>query len=432
MRGMKSGLLAGVLAGVLLVTGCGLATTPAALAKSDKPRATANPGQAATAASAVNAFGLDLLQALRAAQPTDNVVVSPASIAIALAMARAGARSDTATQMDAVLRSLGADQSAAAVNALDQALASRSGTFRDMDGKAHDLTLTVANAPFAQRDYAWQPAYLDALAERFGAAVRLVDYAADPEAARQQINAWVDDQTHQRIAQLISPGVLDELTRLVLVNAIYLKAPWQRPFGEAATKPGPFQRLDGTTIHVPMMAVQEFFPYAERQGWRAIDLPYIGNSLALTILLPTDPADFVRGLDADSFGQITAALSDQEVLLTMPRFSVETTADLGQVLSALGMPLAFDPLQADFSGMTTQEQLYIAAVVHQANISVDEKGTEAAAATAVVMAAGAAPLGPIELSVDRPFLFALRDRPTGAVLFLGQVTTPSEADAAAQ
>ncbi len=417
----------GLLAVLLLAitsAGCAQLGPGPALARSDLPRASADPAAATDAATAVNAFGFDFYRALLA-QPGSNVVISPASVAIALAMARAGARGETAAEMDAVLRSLGTDQGAAGINALDQALSRRSGTYTARDGRGYDLTLTIANAPFAQRDEAWQQPFLDALAQRFGAGLRLVDYRADTEGARRQINTWVDEQTHQRIPELIVPDVLDQLTRLVLVNAIYLKAPWAQPFDPAVTKPGTFTRLDGTTVDVPMMAIGDSFAYAEGPGWRAVELPYVGEQIAMTIIVPDNLTDYQGTLDADSFAQVTAALSSREVELTMPRFAAETKASLASVLEELGMPLAFDPDQADFSGMTTQEPLYISDVIHQANITVDEKGTEAAAATAVVMEAGAAPTEPVHMNVDRPFIFALRDLQTGAILFLGQIVDPA-------
>src|SRR5439155_23875659 len=177
------------------------------------------------------------------------------------------------------------------------------------------------------------------------------------------INAWVDDETARRIPELLAPGVLDAMTRLLLVNAIYLKAPWQTAFAPDATRPGPFTRLDGSTIDVPTMAMQEDLPYAEGPGWRAVELPYVGGSLALTVVVPEthDGLPALEGsLDADGFSRIAAALGPQEVELTLPRFAVETKAELGDLLGALGMPLAFDPDRADFSGMTADEQLFIA------------------------------------------------------------------------
>jgi serpin B len=397
------------------------------LARSDVPRATADPAAANDAASAVNGFGFGLYRALLAQDGSADAVISPASVAIAMAMARVGARGETATQMDAVLNSLGSGQSLAGINALDQALASRSGTFPDVSGKSQDVTLAIANAPFAQVDEQWQQQFLDALAQSFGAGLRLVDYRSDPEAARQLINGWVNDQTHDRIPQLLAPGTLDVLTRLVLVNAIYLKAPWLRPFEPDLTTQGTFTALDGSSVDLPMMAMQHELAYANGNGWQAVELPYVGGSLAMDLILPTDIAQFTQSLTADSFAQLTASLKSTEVELAMPRFEAETKADLADLLGAMGMPLAFDPYNADFSGMTTQEQLYIAHVIHQANISVDEKGTEAAAATAVVMDTTAMPAEIVHVHFNRPFLFALRDVPTGAVLFLGQIVQPSAA-----
>jgi serpin B len=398
-----------------------------ALAHSDVPRAAADPTAAGAAGKAIDAFGFDLYRRVAASDPGADLVISPTSIAIALVMARAGARGETATQMDAVLRSLGSDQGAAGINALDQALAARSGSFMGRDNASHDLTLRIANAPFAQRDTVFEQVFLDALASRFGAGVRLVDYKTDAEGARREINGWVNDATEKRIPELLTPGILDALTRLVLVNAIYLKAPWETAFSPESTESAPFMRLDGSTVDVPTMSIQDPFQYAGGPGWRAVELPYVGGSLAMTIIVPDDMAAYEQQLGADSFAGLTAALGPHEVELTLPRFEIETKADLAALLSELGMPLAFDPGRADFSGMTAQEQLFIAHVVHQANISVDEKGTEAAAATGVVMEATAMPAEVIHLHIDRPFLFALRDLPTGAILFLGRVLDPAPA-----
>ena len=422
MQRRLGSLLALVLA---TVTACSSAGGPGGgvgLAVADVPRAAAPAGDATAAAQALNDFGLDLYRA--APDASGNLVVSPASIALALAMARAGARGETAAQMDAVLRAAAADEHASWLNALEAALTSRSGTFKDAGGQDSKVTLRIANAPFVQRDLALEPAYLEALASRFGAGVRLVDYVAATEVARQAINGWVSDQTERRIPELLTPGDLDALTRLVLVNAIYLKAAWQTPFPEAATAPGPFTRLDGSTISVTRMNLTETLPYAAGEGWRAVEVPYVGGSLAMTIIVPDDLRTFEAKLDAAAFGQITSALSPHSVALGLPKFRIETRTDLAGVLAGLGMPLAFDPDRADFSGITAAEQLYISAVVHQADIAVDEKGTEAAAATAVVIGTTAAPSDQVTLRIDRPFLFALRDVPTGALVFLGRVTEP--------
>jgi len=393
------------------------------LALAHVPRASASPADAAEAATAINAFGLDVFRRVGAAG--GNVVISPASIALALAMARAGARGETATQMDTVLRSVGSDDRAAGINALAQALEGVNGAFKDAAGDDLQVTLRIANAPFAQEGVTWKAAFLEALAARFAAGLRLVDYSSDPESARRLINGWVSDRTEQRIPELLANGVLDNLTRLVLVNAIYLKAPWLNPFEEGQTRPGPFLRADGSTVEAQMMSLHAALPYATGEGWRAVQLPYVGDSLALTVIVPDQLTAFEKGLTPEALEAIVESLAPTQVRLAFPRFGMETQADLAGTLQALGMPLAFDPDRADFSGMTDQERLSISSVIHQANIDVDEKGTEAAAATAVVMRTTAAPAEPVALQVDRPFLFALRDTRTGAILFLGRVSDPT-------
>jgi serpin B len=393
------------------------------LAAAAVPRAVADPADALKAAEGMNAFGLDLYRAI--ATGTGNVVVSPASVAIALSMARAGARGQTAAQMDTVLRSIASDEHASWMNALDAALAARTGTFKDIAGKDAQVTLRIANAPFAQRGMTLVPAYLEALATRFAAGLRLVDFRSAAEPARQAINLWVSDQTEKRIPELLARGDVDTLTRLVLVNAIYLKAAWLTPFAPELTKPGAFHKLDGSTVDVPMMAGGGSLPYAAGAGWRAVEVPYVGEALAMTLIVPDDLATFEARLDAATLSAITSALTATEVDLTLPKFGIETQADLAGALAAIGMPLAFDRDRADFSGITTEEKLVISKVVHQANIDVDEKGTTAAAATAVVLMATALPAEPVTMHVDRPFLFAVRDTKTGAILFLGRVTLPA-------
>ena len=418
---MKRPLTLVLVASLTLAAACSTAQG-IEFAKSDLPRTAASTADAVAAAAAVNAFGFDLYRAV--ATDDGNVVVSPTSIALALAMARAGARGTTAAEMDAVLHDAASDANAAWLNALDLALAGRSGTFKDESGKDQPVTLRIANSSFGQRGTTLVPAYLDALATRFGTGVRLVDYVGQTEAARRLINGWVDEQTEHRIPELLVPGVITTDTRLTLVNAIYLKAAWQFPFPENATKPGAFRLAGGSTVQVPMMATTAELPYAAGDGWQAVDLPYVGDSLTMTVIVPDDLAAFEETLGADRLAAIVADLRTYNVTLGFPKFGIETKAMLADVLAVLGMPTAFDPGSADFSGITTEEALFISDVVHQANIDVDEKGTTAAAATAVVMR-GSASAQQVTLRVDRPFLFALRDRPTGAVLFLGRVADPA-------
>jgi serpin B len=377
---------------------------------------------ARSAGSAVNAFGLALYALARSG--AGNMVISPASVAVALSMARAGARGTTASEMDAVLHDLATDAHAGWVASLDQALDARTGSFPDRTGASQQVTLRIVNAPFAQLDMTLAPAYLDALAARFGTGVRLVDYKAAPEAARAAINSWVSDQTEQRIKELLAKGTVNEQTRLALVNAVYLKAAWQAPFAKEATSAAPFRRLDGSTVQVPMMSMGEQLPYAAGSGWRAVELPYVGGKLAMLVIVPDDLAAFESKLDASMLDTITGSLADRQVILGLPRFSTESSLSLSDTLATMGMPSAFTD-RADFSGITTDESLAISAVIHQANIDVDENGTTAAAATAVMMAGSAMPVDQVTLTVDRPFVFALRDLDTGAVLFLGRIVDPS-------
>lgn len=378
---------------------------------------------AASAGAAIDAFAMDLYPSV--AGDGGNLAFSPASIATVLAMARAGARGATAAEMDTVLHGLGSDAHAGWVAALDLALNARSGSFGDADGVARDATLRIANAPFVQRGLTLQPTYLDALAARFGAGVRLVDFASASEAARTAINAWVGGQTSGRIPQLLGPGVVTDATRLVLVNAIYLNAAWQTPFNPELTRPAAFRRPDGTSVDVQMMSNGGTLPYGAGKGWQAVELPYVGGKLAMLVIVPDDLASFGRAFDGATLTAIVASLKDRQVALGLPRFGARTNLDLTATLGAMGMPTAFSGA-ADFSGISSQEALAITAVVHQAYIDVGERGTEAAAATGAPMAASSfAADDLVSLTVDRPFLFALRDLDSGAVLFLGRITDPS-------
>jgi serpin B len=397
------------------------------LAISAVDRTPADPTGAAFAGNAINDFGLELLR--KATAGDGNAVLSPASIALALAMARLGARGETALEMDEVLREVASDEHAGWLNALDAALAVRSGTFKDRGGKDVDVVLRIANSAFAQSDFPWEEAYLDALASSFGAGLRLVDYKTEFERARLSINAWVDEQTERRIPELLAQGTVDKLTRLVLVNAIYLKAAWLTPFEKGNTASQPFWRLDGSSIDVPTMRVTAGFGYAEGDGWRAVELPYVGGSLAMTMIVPDNLAAFEATIDQAAFAEIVATLEGQRVELSLPKFGIESKPPMTEVLLEMGMERAFDPNRADFSGMTTVADLFISDVIHQANIDVDEEGTEAAAATAVNMSlSSGSRIPPVQFKVDRPFLFAVRDVPTGAILFLGRVVEPEIRD----
>lgn len=389
------------------------------------------PADATSAAGAVNAFAVDLYRRLPAGK---NLVVSPTSIVMALAMTRPGARGETATQIDAVTHQLATDANAAWMNALDAALSSRTHSFTDANGKAEKVVLRLANSSFAQLDYPFEHAYLVALAQRYGSGIRLVDFQNRPQAARNVINAWVKARTEGRIAHLLAPTDVTNDMRLVLVNALYLKAPWATPFDVRMTVPGEFHRANGSIVTVPTMWAARMYDglaYAAGPNWRAAELPYAGGQLAMTIIEPDRLSTFEKTMTATSLARIVAALKVQPAVIGLPTFSMNTRTDVAKMLEAMGMPLAFKPLAADFTGIasptiTREPPLYIKKVIHQANIDVNERGTVASAASAVEMAIGSGPPPKhVEFHVDRPFLFLIRDVPTGAILFIGRVGDPS-------
>ncbi len=417
MRGVRV-LVATALLG-LVVSACGGAAAAEEI-RSSAPRGTADPAATAKASAALDAFATDLYREL-AMQP-GNLVLSPYSVAVALAMTRAGAVGETAAQMDRVLHAALAGDLDAGYNALDQALAKRPGTYTVGD-QSLALELATANRLWGQKGFAFEQPFLDRLASSYGAGMQIVDYVRAHEAARTTINDWVATRTHDRIRDLIPQGVLDEMTRLVLTNAIYLKASWVHKLDDAVASP--FFRADGSPVQAQLMHLAEQLRYTKGDGYQAVELPYAGG-LAMIALVPDTGrlGAFESSLDGARLRTVVSALRPTAVDLRLPKFSFRTEARLAGALAALGMPLAFTS-DADFSAMTRQERLEIAEVLHQAFIAVDEKGTEAAAATAVVMRATAAPAEPVALRIDRPFLYIIQDTATGAVLFMGRVIDPT-------
>ncbi|MFL7790753.1 MAG: serpin family protein [Anaerolineae bacterium] len=371
-----------------------------------------------------SAFAFDLYRLLKE-EEKGNLFYSPHSISLALAMTYAGARGETEQQMaDALHYILPQDHLHPAFNWLDLELASRGEGAEGKDDGG--FRLNVANSTWGQKDHTFLPDYLDTLALNYGAGMQLVDFVGDPEGARGAINDWVSDKTEGKIKDIVPPGAIDELTRLVLANAIYFNAAWAEPFEESQTKDGPFYPLDGDQVTVPMMHQTASFGYAEGEGYQAVELPYDGRELSMVILLPAEDEfeSFEDSLDAGRVDAITSDLAYGRVILTMPRFEVESSFSLGDALSKMGMPDAFS-MDADFSGIDGMRDLYIGAVVHKAFVSVDEAGTEAAAATIVIMPAMTAQEPEtIEVTIDHPFIFFIRDIKTGAILFVGRVVDP--------
>jgi serpin B len=352
-----------------------------------------------------------------------NLFYSPYSISLALAMTYAGARGETAQQMaDTLHFLLEPDKLHPAFNWLDAELAKRGEGAQGKDGKG--FRLNIVNDIWGQKDYEFLSTFLDVLAENYGAGLRILDFITETEASRLAINQWVSNQTEGRIKDLIPQGALDELTRLVLTNAIYFNAAWKYPFDEKVTADGPFYLLDGGQKIVPMMKQDQFFGYAEGEGYQAVELPYDGEELSMVILLPASGnfEAFEEGLQAQQVSDIISDLQPTRVALTMPRFKFVSQFSLKDTLAEMGMPIAFSPDDADFSGMTGNPELFISNVVHKAFVAVDEAGTEAAAATAVVVGIVSMPG---EVTIDRPFIFLIRDIETGAILFVGRVLNPA-------
>jgi len=369
-----------------------------------------------------SAFAFELYQALKGKE--GNLFYSPYSISLALAMTYAGASGETAEQMaDTLHFILEQDRLHPAFNWLAAELAKRGEGAEGKDGEG--FRLNIVNAIWGQKGYSFLATFLDVLAENYGAGLRILDFIAETEKSRLTINDWVSNQTEGRIEDLIPPGAIDALTRLVLTNAIYFNAAWEHPFNGNITADGPFYLLDGGQVTVPMMKQTESFGYTRGGGYQAVELPYDGDELSMVILLPEAGkfAAFEEGLQAQQVDAIINDLQDTRVTLTMPQFEFDSEFRLNDTLAEMGMPIAFSGA-ADFSGMTGNRELFISDVIHKAFVAVDEAGTEAAAATAVIMRMSAVPEPPVEFTIDRPFIFLIRDIDTGAVLFVGRVLNP--------
>jgi serpin B len=410
-----------VLASLAMVLLCGVivaCSSPVAaqVVKSEKERITAPQVSAADLARLVagnSDFAFELYQQLKSGD--GNLFYSPYSISLMFAMAYAGAKGETKSQMaDALDFAISDEALHSAMDYLSLELAK--GTASDQ------FKLSVVNDIWGQRNYRFLAPFLDTLALNYGAGLRVLDFNKDPEAARQVINGYIYDQTQKLIKDLIPQGSITELTRLVLTNAIYFKAEWQNKFKKEETRNSSFTLLDGSKVSVPMMSQLARWSYAEGNGWQAIELPYLGGRIAMDVILPTDFKAFESALTNTQLNQIMGAMKQANIQLNLPKFTFGNDFSLKQALSALGMPLAFDVLRADFSGITDVESLYIQDAVHKAYVAVDEEGTEAAAAGAIMMGTTSMPK---TMAVDHPFIILIRDVQTGTILFLGRVMNPN-------
>jgi serpin B len=362
-------------------------------------------------------FGFDLYGRLRA--QSGNLFLSPYSISNALAMTYAGARGATAEQM---ARTLHFSQPPAELHPAWGTL------IRQMNGKeaeARPYQLSIANALWGQQGDVFLPEFLKLIEANYGAALRQVDFRSTAQACRT-INAWVEEQTRDKIKDLLKPELLGPDTSLVLTNAIYFKGTWADPFPRNATRDEEFTIGTGVKARVPMMHRGGRLGYLEGESFQALEIPYAGNTLSMTILLPRKNdglPELEKALTAAKLADWLAKLTPRRVDVALPRFKIEAAFELNDVLAAMGMPAAFD--DADFSGMNGKRDLFISAVVHKAFVDVNEEGTEAAAATGVVMTRAMAHVEPVTtFRADHPFVFLIREVRTGTILFLGRVADP--------
>jgi serpin B len=366
-----------------------------------------------------NQFALDVYR--RLAARGGNLFLSPFSISTALAMTYGGAEGKTAEEMASVLRfPFGRERLHPAFAALMKEVRS---------GESQDYQLSVANGLWAQRGYAFKEEFKTVVKTNYGAELRELDFAAAAEEARQLINAWVEKQTQGKIVDVIGPHDITPLTKLVLANAIYFRGRWADPFREQATEDAPFRVTPKQEVTVPMMRRQKEFQYLETGSFQALRLAYKGGNLSMIVFLPRKVdglPEFEKSLTTDKLAGWLTKLDWREVRVFLPRFRMTSAFTLNGVLSAMGMQQAFDAKAADFSGMTGGKDLFISLVIHKAFVDVDEKGTEAAAATAVLAPPTAAPGPPLPavFRADHPFLFLIHDQRSASILFIGRVTNP--------
>lgn len=390
-------------------------------ARSEKPRMQVGSPAVDSVPSLVagnTEFALDLYGVLF--DSDDNLVLSPHSLSVALSMTYAGARGETQRQMaEALYFNPPQAQLHPAFNALDQALASRG------QDEPQAFQLRVVNALWGQEGDTFLDSFLDTMAENYGAGMRIVDFQ-QAEEAREQINRWGSEQTGHNIEELLPPGALDSETALVLTNAAYFQAAWLKPFAEGETHDAGFRLLEGGQVMVPTMEQVANLGHAELPGVQAVELPYTGGELSMVILLPDEGnfEPFAQALDADQLDTILNELAPTSLRLALPKFRYDAGFELREALKDLGLVDVFGD-RADFSGIDGSHELFIDQVYHQALVGVDEAGTEAAAASAVAMARKGAPQASLDVRIERPFLFLIRDIDTGAILFLGHVVNPA-------
>jgi serpin B len=411
------------------------------------PSSAVAPAALTAAVTANNAFAVDLYSRVRSSAVSSNVITSPLSASFALTMAYAGAAGTTATQMATALHfGSGAASIFDGQNALSQALGTRAtdALTRDTRNAAAgsspapspaDYQLEVVNSVWGERTYAWEQPFLDVMAKSYGTGIYLEDFITEWDPARLAINAWVSTATDDKINDLLPSGSLDAATRMVLVNAIHLKLPWETTFKTSATAPAPFTRPDASTVSASFMNATQTLPYADDGQAQVVGLPLSSGQLEVLIALPHgDLATYEAGLVAGS-AALNLPTESASVTLSLPKATFTSpTFSLSSALTAMGMVEPFDQSTADFTGLYAHlppgDHLYIKDVLQKATLGMQETGVEAAAATAVVIeltgSVAQTPM-PVTLVVNRPYVVSIVDVPTGAILFLGHVTDPTDA-----
>lgn len=379
-------------------------------------------------ANSSNAFGFDLYKELR--KTAGNLAVSPTSLSIALAMTWGGAKSETANEMKQVLHF---------VRSPADTMSDAGTLTKLLENPSRPLQLSVANRLFGQKSYTFEQPYLDSTEKAFGASLEMVDFELATESARKTINGWVEQKTERRIVDLVPQGGLDAKTRLVLVNAVYFLADWEHPFDKASTREAPFTLSAAKEVKTPTMQATRMFNYAEVGDTNLIELSYKGGEMSMLLAIPRQVEGIEKleqSMSQDKFAAWSKAMKREYIRLFMPRFEVNPTQSLSLAsdLQKLGMKAAFKADKADFTGIANppkpEDRLAISQVFHKAFVKVDEKGTEAAAASAVVMgdlnkSVKQKPV-PREVKVDRPFVYFIRDNQTGLILFMGRVADPTK------
>jgi serpin B len=421
--------LTAAVAVALLLPACGDDGGPrgASLVQGDGTYQQGSGDEASTGGIVIAKVGTELYAPIAAAAGDGNLAYSPLSIASVLAMTRVGARGESADQLDALLGT-GDDVAPATVMAAAESVQDQTGPVQLANGEMGEIELTNANAMWGQSGVEWQQPFLDDLKQGFDTGMWMADFIADPENARREINDWVAEHTREHITELLPKGSINTDTRLTLTNAVWFKAPWPAELDDAGKQA--FTTATGDRIEAPMLTATGSYGFHDGDGWQSVALPYAGEDLALTLIVPDEGelADVEKELGTGVLDDALAGGEASPLTLTFPKFDLDQKAALGDALKEVGVSAPFEEDTTDFEPMTTDEAskpLHLADVLHQATVTVDEHGTEAAAATAATFETVGGLITERKVLVDRPYLFVVHDIETGTPLFLGRVTNPT-------